>query len=57
MKSSFAVLALAGLAFTAAGCAKPDEPVKPVTPPVTTPATDTPATPPVTPPATPPAAN
>jgi hypothetical protein len=62
MKTSFAVLALAGLAFTAAGCAKPDEP-KPVTPAApSTPAADPAA--PTTPPAgdaaaptTPPPAN
>lgn len=48
MKTSFAVMALAGLAFTAAGCAKPEEP-KATTPPAET-------TPPAAAPTTPPAA-
>ncbi len=44
MKTSFAVLALAGLAFATVGCAKPEEPAAPVTPPAdTTPAADAPA--------------
>ena len=59
MKTSFAVLALAGLAFAAAGCAKPEEPAAPVTPPAeTTPPADGAATPPADGAATtPPAAN
>jgi hypothetical protein len=63
MKTSFAVLAIAGLAFTAAGCAKPEEtkPAAPATTPATEPATApaTDAAPAATPaaPATPPAAN
>ena len=61
MKTSFAALALAGLTFTAVGCAKPETPAAPATPPATAPA-EAPATAPAadaTPaaPATPPAAN